>query len=365
MCVCLCVRLRRERDGGVEDRGGMRECRVRARGPACSVSRRMKNWSRWKSFFAAVGATEKEVFEKSVWGVIKNISLHFGPSYLNSWKPVIALTYSLFFFFFSPSRHLSPHSSFFFSSTSFYSRICLLQTSHLSFFFSVSLPHFLPPRIISAWSRGQLFTSSFLFWPSLPLPLQLIACSLGSKRRHFFSHFMSSLRSLFDPPVRFPSPFIFHTFLQCQSAPSVGPFWTSFFLSLHSHLLLFSLLFCYIPGFSIHMYSFLSPLCEPPPPRPLRVSLVVRCAAGSLLCCWVGTWRWCCAPWTWASAAPARWPPLTCRPSRGPPLAAAAPHRAPWSSGKRRLTLRRLPTQLPRWPQQRRRLLWGQTSGRL
>lgn len=42
MCVCVCERLRK-RDGGGKDCGGMRECRVRARGQTRSFSRRMKN----------------------------------------------------------------------------------------------------------------------------------------------------------------------------------------------------------------------------------------------------------------------------------------------------------------------------------
>lgn len=43
--VCVYARVKdwRDRDGGVEDCGGMREYRVRARGQACSVSRRMKD----------------------------------------------------------------------------------------------------------------------------------------------------------------------------------------------------------------------------------------------------------------------------------------------------------------------------------
>lgn len=181
---------------------------------------------------------------------------------------MIALTYSLFFLL--PLQTSFPSQFFFFSVAPFLFILEDLFVPDKSslFLFQSLCPIFFPHASLALDPGASFSRLPSYFGPLCLFPLQLIACSLGSKRRHFFSHFMSSLRSLFDPPVRFPSPFIFLTFLQCQSAPSVGPFWTSFFLSLHSHLLLFSLLFCYIPGFSIQMSSFLPPSVSLPLPTP-------------------------------------------------------------------------------------------------
>lgn len=280
--------------------------------------------------------------------------MHFSSiiaSYLNPWKPVIALTCS-------PSRHLSSQRQIFrlFSVVPSFFAWGLFVPDRSSLFFCVCAS-FSPHTSLVLELRASF----------LPLPVSLCGWLLvffcGSKCCLFFFCFLVICPYLIHPASPF-SPFTVVTFQQCQSALSLVPFWISF-----SCIQFFVCPFqlppsVFQPRLSLQrpFFSLFSQVSS-----DLRVSLVARCAAGSPPCCWGGTWRWCCAPWTWASSAPARWLPLTCRLSRGPPLVAAAPHRAPWSSGKHRqqLALQRLPQQLPRWPQLRRRLLWGQTSGRL
>lgn len=179
--MCVWERLRK-RDGGIEDCGGMREYRVRARGQACSVSRWMKNWSRGKSFrffffFSTEGETEKRSrnLSEEEWKK-KSISVAFFDSALISEFLKTCDCINMLSFFpslFSPDIFSSQSQIFglLFSSAflSFaWGSVCSRQV-HRFFFLSLCL--IFPPRIISAWSQGQLFTSPFAVWTFLPLSL--------------------------------------------------------------------------------------------------------------------------------------------------------------------------------------------------
>lgn len=178
--MCVWERLRK-RDGGIEDCGGMREYRVRARGQACSVSRWMKNWSRGKSFrffFLQHRGRNRKKVEKSVWGGMKKKSISvafFDSALISEFLKTCDCINMLSFFpsLFSPDIFSSQSQIFglLFSSAflSFaWGSVCSRQV-HRFFFLSLCL--IFPPRIISAWSQGQLFTSPFAVWTFLPLSL--------------------------------------------------------------------------------------------------------------------------------------------------------------------------------------------------
>lgn len=178
------------------------------------------------------------------------------------------------------------------------SKVRLFQISTLSF---CLCPHH-PPGIISAWSQGQIFTSPLLFWTHSLCSWLLVFFS-GSKCRRYFSFHISCplvlcffpfcLPSLFSPS----SDLFFSLYIPHIPAVSKCSILGSFLETLSCIRLLVSFLLHSTIVFPSKRRPVFIVLVFTSPLLPLRVSLVARCAAGSPLCCWGGTWRWCCAPW--------------------------------------------------------------------
>lgn len=293
----------RERDGGwgeVEEElcGGMREWRVKAREQACSVSRWMRNWSWGKSVFFW-HTMEKRGRGMGGLEIFLHLDLHIW-ILVFSWLHLHA---AFFHSVFSPVKKSYFFGSFFSSSAGGF--VCSRQA--ITPFFS--LPALFSPHASLVLDLQASFSPLpwyFGLLSLLPSALDCLFYLLDHTASSSF-HFSGPVLSAFSAGCIYPAP--------------RHPPWASR-VRLYFHIPLV------IRG--LFQMSFSSSCCN------VTVFSVGHSAAGSPPCCWAGTWRWCCALWTWASSAPARWHPPTCHPSRGPLPVAVEPNRAPWSFGKRR-----------------------------